>query len=60
MTSREISEIFVNNINLKLSELFEDINKQISPIKIEHEEIFGIEWVESLQDAIDGNLEKRK
>ena len=56
MTSREISEIFVKNINLRVNELFEKINKEITPLIIEHEEIFGLEWVVSLEDAIDGNI----
>jgi len=53
MNSKEMSEIFMKNINQRVNELFEKINKEISPKKIENEEIFGQEWVKSLQAAVD-------
>lgn len=53
MTSKEMAEIFMRNINSRVNELFEKINKEIAPKKIEHEEIFGKDWVDSLQFGVD-------
>jgi hypothetical protein len=53
MTSKQLAEIFVKNINLRVNEIIEKINNELAPLKIEHEEIFGIDWVNSLQSGVD-------
>jgi hypothetical protein len=53
MTSKQLAEIFVKNINIRINEIIEKINKDIAPLKIEHEEIFGIDWIKSLQSGVD-------
>lgn len=53
ITSKEMAEIFIRNINSRVNELFEKVNKEITPKKIEHEEIFGKDWVDLLQFGVD-------